>query len=74
MVGTQRRVFLIFSGSDRLEWEFREKFVKRYEERLKQYGDWYQTATIPEANHILTMPVWQQQMLELSTEWINCHF
>ncbi|MCW8934256.1 MAG: hypothetical protein OQK98_05990 [Gammaproteobacteria bacterium] len=70
----QCKVLYIFSGSDRLAWEYEEKFEKIYQERLNGYGNIYKSVTIDEANHILTMPKWQNEMLDLSEQWLNLHF
>jgi len=74
MVDSGRKILFIFSGSDRLDWEYEDKFVRRYAERLKQHEPHFKVTTIPEANHILSMSEWQQVMLDQSTDWLNRHF
>ena len=74
MVDNGRKILFIFSGSDRLDWEYEEKFVRRYAERLKECEAHFTVTTIPDANHILSMSEWQQVMLNHSTDWLNRHF
>ena len=74
MVDSGRKILLIFSESDRLDWEYDEKFVRRHANRLKQHEAQFTVTVIPEANHILSMPEWQQAMLDQSTNWLKQHF
>lgn len=68
------RALFIFSGSDRLGWEFHEKFELRHKRRLEGLNSSYTIANIAQANHILSMPIWQQQMLHMSQQWLQEHF
>lgn len=74
MVESARKLLIIFSESDRLDYEYEEKFVRYYRDRLERSAQHFDVTTIPEANHILSMPVWQEQMLDLSEQWLNRHF
>ena len=74
MVESGRKILFIFSGSDRLDWEFEEKFVRRNASRLKQNSTNYTVNVIPEANHILSLTEWQQSMLDQSADWLSRHF
>jgi len=74
MVDSGRKIRFIFSGSDRLDWEYEEKFVSRHSEQLKQCAEHFEISVIPEANHILSMSEWQQVMLDQSADWLNKHF
>jgi len=74
MLASKRPMLLIFGGSDRLQWEFEEKFVARYRERLAQSADGYHVHIIEHANHVFTFTEWQQEMLEQSQRWLSHHF
>ena len=74
MVDSGRKILFIFSGSDRLDWEYEEKFVRRHAARLRQCEAHFTVTVIPEANHILSMSEWQKVMLDQSTDWLNRHF
>ena len=71
MLRNSKRMLLIFSGGDRLLWEFEEKFETIYEKKLKPYKDGYEVITIPEANHILALKEWEEEMHAHVTEWLN---
>lgn len=74
MISSKKRILLIFSGSDRLGSEYEEKFVNRHRARLKAYDEWFDQITLPEANHILSMPIWQEQMLDHCKRWLSNRF
>jgi len=66
-----RRLLLVFSGGDRLGWEFDEKFAARHAERLAAVKDRYEVLTIDGANHILSDRRWVEQMLDHSVAWLK---
>lgn len=68
------RLLLIFSGADRLAWEFEEKFAQPYADRLRDLEAGYECHTIPDANHILSDPAWRIRMQDLSDTWLARHF
>ena len=71
MLETSRPMLHIFSGNDRLAWEFEEKFVEPNEKRLANYKSLYEIHTIENANHILSHPDWFNQMLDISSAWLR---
>lgn len=74
MTSSERPVLLIFSGADRLNWEFQEKFVSRHGERLKSVQGMYEVHIIPNANHILSFREWEKEMLDVSKDWLGRRF
>ena len=70
-VGSKRRMLLIFSGKDRLIWEFEEKFAARHRSELEPLRDYFEVKTIENANHVLSDPVWVRQMLDMAAAWLN---
>jgi pimeloyl-ACP methyl ester carboxylesterase len=74
MLSTGRPMLLVFSGADRLYWEFEEKFVARYEARLKDAGRGYQLHVVANANHVFSFKEWQEEMLGVSERWLAEHF
>lgn len=65
---------LVFSESDRLYWEFREKFVDRHGpsfERLMRHVD---VRVVKDANHVFTFSQWQREMLDRCDEWLQATF
>jgi len=69
MLDTGRRLVFIFSGSDRLHWEFEEKFAPGCD--LARWGGRFQKHIIPYANHVLTFTEWQETMLEIACDWLE---
>lgn len=74
MLDTSRPLLLVFSGADRLYWEFQEKFVARHEARLKAVQSGYDLHVVANANHVLSLREWQQEMLNVSARWLQKHF
>ena len=70
-VGSKRRMLLIFSGKDRLIWEFEEKFMARHRSQLEPLRDCFEVKTIENANHVLSDPTWVRQMLDMAGIWLN---
>lgn len=73
MLERKRPILLIFGGSDRLQWEFEEKFVARHRSRLASLPG-YDVHVVPHANHVLSAIEWQREMLDVSREWLQRHF
>lgn len=71
MLESRRPMLHIFSGSDRLAAEFKEKFQERYPDRLANYRDQVEIHLIDKANHILAHPEWFNEMLALSRDWLR---
>jgi pimeloyl-ACP methyl ester carboxylesterase len=74
MVSSKRPMLLIFGGSDRLAWEFEEKFVARHRVELSKLPAMYDVHVIQHANHVLSMDSWQREMLEASASWLRTRF
>ena len=74
MTESHRPILLVFGGSDRLLWEFQEKFVARHQDRLAACASCYEVHTIPLANHVLSFEPWQQEMLDASSTWLRRWF
>jgi pimeloyl-ACP methyl ester carboxylesterase len=71
MAEDSRKILLIFSGADRLGYEFEEKFETVYFDDLQKYQKFYEKYTIQSANHVLSLPKWQDEMLDISCRWLN---
>jgi pimeloyl-ACP methyl ester carboxylesterase len=74
MLATERPMLFIFSGADRLLAEFQEKFVARYPAQLEAGSRGFAVHVIAQANHVLSLPEWQREMLELSEAWLRERF
>jgi len=68
---SKRPMLLVFSGGDRLQWDFEEKFVARNRSQLQRLASYYEVRTIANANHILSDPAWVRELLELAAGWLD---
>lgn len=68
---SRRPIFLVFSGADRLEFEFREKFIERHQREVEHFRGFWDLHTIPNANHVLSHPDWVEEMVSVSVRWLN---
>ena len=71
MVTTSRPVLLVFAESDRLFWEFEEKFLQRHGRTLERYAAWYRVHVTPQANHIFSSSEWQEDLFEQCSRWLD---
>jgi hypothetical protein len=74
MAQRQRPMLYVFGGSDRLQWEFEEKFVARHRSRLAAVPDSYDVHVIKDANHVLSLRHWQNEMLDVAAGWMAKRF
>lgn len=74
MLATRRPMLLVFGGADRLHWEYEEKFVSRHQERLAAMPPLVAVHVVEQANHVLSLREWQDEMLDVSTRWLKTHF
>lgn len=74
-MASDRKIFLIFSGSDRLFWEFEEKFKNTYNNDIEKYKENFEIDVVEQANHIFSFKEWQQEMFDKSCSWLerNCN-
>lgn len=62
---------MIFSGSDRLLYEYEEKFASKYRQRLEPVRSLLTFYVVPHANHILSLQEWKQEMLQQACTWLE---
>ena len=74
MTRNQGKVLLIFSQSDRLLWDFEEKFAQPYASELAEVRDSYECHVVDDANHVFSFREWEQEMLDVSRTWLHTHF
>ncbi|MEJ2619796.1 MAG: hypothetical protein P8163_05930 [Candidatus Thiodiazotropha sp.] len=74
MLEQSKKMLLIYSGGDRLLWEFKEKFENIYKPHLVEYDHLYELHTIADANHILSSVEWEDEMHTITREWLVKNF
>jgi pimeloyl-ACP methyl ester carboxylesterase len=67
-------VLFLFADTDRLYWEFEEKFLAHHKARLDAFAELIDVRVIAQANHVLTFTDSQQQMHQLMKEWFAARF
>jgi len=68
---SSRKILLLFSETDRLYWEFEEKYLSRYSEEFKKISDNIDIKITKDANHIYSFKEWQKEMLDDSCRWLE---
>ena len=71
LVTTSRPVLLVFGESDRLFWEFEDKFLRRHGASLAPYAAWYRVHVTPQANHIFSSSEWQDDLFDQCCTWLE---
>lgn len=71
MLSGNRSILFIFSESDRLFWEYEEKFIRRYPENNQGERRLLTVEVTKEANHIFSFSEWQKEMLEVAVSWLK---
>lgn len=64
-------VLLMFSESDRLQWEFQEKFADSHGSLLQKHARLIDIRLLKEANHVLTFAEWQRDMIDTTMGWLE---
>ena len=64
-------MLLIFSSTDRMQWDFEEKFLDRFRAELTPLQAYFEVRSIPNANHTLSDAAWVQEMLDISVDWLE---
>lgn len=65
-----RAALMLFSEKDRLHSEYEEKFALPYAERLQRHLPQIRRHIVANANHVLALQEWQQEMVEVSKSWL----
>lgn len=70
-IESRRPALLIYSGADRLQGQFEEKFEARNRNRIDEASKGYRIHTIPNANHIMSSDTWVEELREVAAVWLN---
>lgn len=74
MATQPRNILIIYSGADRLAWEFEEKFFEPYQEKIKEIEGGYRIHNIENANHIMSDRKWHREMMNELFEWLKSNY
>jgi alpha/beta superfamily hydrolase len=67
-------MLLAFSEVDRLYWEFTEKFYEPNRSLFDRHARLVEVHVLKSANHVLTFPEWQADMMGAMRRWMERHF
>jgi uncharacterized protein len=67
-------VAAFFGESDRLYWEFEEKYAVGHRAVLDRYADWFTLEILAGANHLVTFPEWQADLFARTDAWLQAAF
>jgi uncharacterized protein len=65
------KALLLFSENDRLPSEFEEKFTLPYAASLEPFLPQMTSHVVPRANHVLSMPEWRKEALDVCRQWLG---
>ncbi|MGH8249896.1 MAG: hypothetical protein ACREVI_04240 [Steroidobacteraceae bacterium] len=71
LLKSQRPVLLVYSGADRLQDQFEEKFAARFQDQLGSTRTGYRIHTIAHANHIMSDPAWVEELGTVAAAWLD---
>jgi pimeloyl-ACP methyl ester carboxylesterase len=74
LIAQRTPMLLVFSGADRLHFEYQEKVLGPWGPALERAASKPTLAVVPQANHILGDPAWVQQSRKVTGEWLDLHF
>lgn len=74
MLADGRPILLLFAGSDRLYWEFTEKYANVFPQEIARFRDVLDVQVIADANHVFTFRKWQEQMIRVTCQWVGRRF
>ena len=70
-IRSRRRALLVYSGGDRLQGHFEEKFEARNRSLLEDLPAGYRIHTIPRANHIMSSDEWVDELRVVALAWLE---
>ncbi len=71
LIESGRPALLVYSGGDRLQSQFEEKFEARYRDRMDTTHRGYRLHTIANANHIMSDAAWTGEMCDVAATWLD---
>lgn len=74
MLESSRPMMLLFSGADRLRYQFGENFESHHEARLRHVKHLYEVHVVPNANHVFSEPTWVGELLEVAERWLIARY
>jgi uncharacterized protein len=74
LLASRTPMLLLFSGADRLQWEYDEKIARPWAASLHKTESCARVVVIPHANHVLGDPAWVAEGRRHTGAWLDSHF
>jgi len=74
LLGRGSPALMVFSGADRLHWEYEEKFARPWAASLARFSQLLELEMIPNANHVISDPQWLDQARHITAQWLDRRF
>jgi len=74
MLESSRPMLLIYSGADRLRYQFAEHFESNYAAAIEPFRHLYDVHLIHDANHVLSSPEWVAECVEAAEQWLVARY
>lgn len=74
LLGGNKPALMVFSGADRLHWEYEEKFARPWASSLEKYDQLIDLELVPKANHVLSDPAWIAHARQVTATWLRARF
>lgn len=71
MLNSSRKIFLVFGGTDRLYWDFDEKFYQRQKQKIDEYRGIFELYLVNEARHIFEEREHQEDLIHAIGDWVE---
>ena len=74
MLNRSKKVFLIFGETDRLYWDFDEKFYQRYKSDIDRYAPYLKLHIVKDARHIFEERAHQEDLFSAIVAWVEAEY
>ncbi len=71
IVKKEERMLFIFGENDNFKWEFNSSFVEKMPAEFEAGGNLVDIIEIEHANHMYTLPNWQDKIMGKTADWID---
>ena len=71
MLNASRKIFLIFGETDRLYWDFDEKFYQRRKGEIERFQENFEMRLVKDARHIFEERGHQEELLHAIVTWVQ---
>ncbi len=74
MLKSSKPMLLIYSGADRLRYQFAEHFESHHARAIEPFRHLYDVHLVEDANHVLSSPDWVRECVDTGEEWLIARY